>query len=353
MLMKKRFLVAALLTGMALMLTACGDSDKYTTIDASIESKLTKIADYKGVSYNVEEVTVTDEEVQEEMEMELSWYGEYKAIDGKTVVEDGDTVNIAFKGLLDGEEFEGGTTDSYDLTIGDGEMIDGFEEGIVGKTVGETFSLDLTFPDDYDDTEVAGKNVTFEITVNQIEEYVEPELTDEFVKENLDYENIEAFKAATKESLIESGMENAEYEAQTALIQELIDNSTFEMVEDEVETYRQDLIAEYQSYAEMYGMEYADFLEMFMDTTEEEFEETSKVDAENQIKTILIYQEIIDKEDLGITESEYTERLAEMAEEYEYDSPEEFETEYEKASLISDMLYEKAMEYIIENAKKE
>lgn len=351
--MKKRFLFAALITSMAVMLTGCGNSDKYTTIDASIESKLTKLADYKGLSYNVEEVTVTDEEVQEEMEMELSWYGEYKAIDGKTLVENGDTVNIAFTGKIDGAEFEGGTADSYDLTIGDGDMIDGFEEGIVGKNVGDTFSLDLVFPEDYYDTEVAGKNVTFEITVNQIEEYVEPELTDEFVKENLDYENIEAFKSATKESLIESKMEEVEYTAQTELIQGLIDNSTFEMDEDEVEAYRQDLIAEYESYAEMYGMEYSDFLEMFMETTEEEFEETSKTEAETQIKTILVYQEIVDKENLGITEKEYTESLAKMAEEYEYDSPEEFEAEYEKASLISDMLYEKAMQFILDNAKTE
>ena len=351
--MKKRFLFAALITSMAVMLTGCGNSDKYTTIDASIESKLTKLADYKGLSYNVEEVTVTDEEVQEEMEMELSWYGEYKAIDGKTLVENGDTVNIAFTGKIDGAEFEGGTADSYDLTIGDGDMIDGFEEGIVGKNVGDTFSLDLVFPEDYYDTEVAGKNVTFEITLNQIEEYVEPELTDEFVKENLDYENIEAFKSATKESLIESKMEEAEYTAQTELIQGLIDNSTFEMDEDEVEAYRQDLIAEYESYAEMYGMEYSDFLEMFMETTEEEFEETSKTEAETQIKTILVYQEIVDKENLGITEKEYTEALAKMAEEYEYDSLEEFEAEYEKASLISDMLYEKAMQFILDNAKTE
>lgn len=351
--MKKRFLFAALLTSMAVMLTGCGDSDKYTTIDASIESKLTKLADYKGLPYNVEEVTVTDEEVQEEMEMEMSWYGEYKAIEGKTLVENGDTVNIAFKGLIDGVEFEGGTAESYDLTLGSGEMIDGFEEGIVGKNVGDAFSIDLVFPEDYYDTEVAGKNVTFEITVNQIEEYIEPELTDEFVKENLDYENVDAFRTATKESLIESKMEEVEYAAQGELIQSIIDNSTFEMVEDEVEAYRQDLIAEYESYAEMYGMEYGDFLEMFMGTTQEEFEETSKSEAETQIKTILVYQEIVDKENLGITEKEYTESLAQMAEEYEYESPEEFEEEYEKASLISDMLYEKAMQFIIDNAKTE
>ncbi|MBQ7065887.1 MAG: trigger factor [Lachnospiraceae bacterium] len=351
--MKKRFLFAALLTSMAVMLTGCGDSDKYTTIDASIESKLTKLADYKGLPYNVEEVTVTDEEVQEEMEMEMSWYGEYKAIEGKTLVENGDTVNIAFKGLIDGVEFEGGTAESYDLTLGSGEMIDGFEEGIVGKNVGDAFSIDLVFPEDYYDTEVAGKNVTFEITVNQIEEYIEPELTDEFVKENLDYENVDAFRTATKESLIESKMEEVEYAAQGELIQSIIDNSTFEMVEDEVEAYRQDLIAEYESYAEMYGMEYGDFLEMFMGTTQEEFEETSKSEAETQIKTILVYQEIVDKENLGITEKEYTESLAKMAEEYEYESPEEFEEEYEKASLISDMLYEKAMQFIIDNAKTE
>lgn len=351
--MKKRFLVAALLTGMALVFTACGDSEKYTTIDASIESKLTSLAEYKGLSYNVGDVTVTDEEVQEEMEMELSWYGEYKAIEGKTEAENGDTVNIAFTGMIDGKEFEDGSAESYDLTLGDGEMIDGFEEGIVGKKVGETFSLDLVFPEDYYDTEVAGKNVTFEITINQIEEYVEPQLTDEFVKENLEYENVQAFETATKESLIDSKMEEAEYSAQSELLQQIMDNSTFELDEEEVEAYRQELIAEYESYAEMYSMEYNDFMEMFMGTTAEEYEETSKTEAENQIKTILVYQAIIDKENLGITEKEYSENLEKMAEEYEYENAEEFEEEYEKESLVSEMLYNKAMQFIVDNAKTE
>lgn len=351
--MKKKIIFAAALIGMTIVFSACGSNEKYTTIDASLESKITELAQYKGLSYAPAQVTVTDEEVEEEMEMELSWYGAYEKIPDKTVAEEGDTVNIAFQGTINGEEFEGGTSEGYDLTLGDGEMIEGFEEAIIGKNVGDTVTVDLVFPEDYYDESAAGQNVTFEITLNQIEEYVEPELTDEFVKENLEYENIEAFREATRNSLVESGMEEAREEAQSELIEEIMDNSTFEMVEDEVAAYREEMIAEYEAYAEMYGMAYGDFLEMFMGTTEEAFAEDSKGMAENSIKNILIYQAIIDKEDLGITEKEYKKAAKEMAEEYEYGSVEEFEADNDKMSIVSDMLYDKVMNFIIENAKSE
>lgn len=350
--MKKKIIFAATLIGMTMIFSACGSNEKYTTIDASLESKVTELAQYKGLSYKLEEVTVTEEDVEEEMEMELSWYGTYEKLD-KTVAEEGDMVNIAFTGTIDGEEFEEGTSDSYDLTLGEGEMIEGFEEAIVGKNVGDTVTVDLVFPEDYYDEEIAGKNVTFEITLNQIEEYVEPELTDEFVKENLEYENIEAFREATREELVESEMESAEEYAQTELIDEIISNSTFELVEDEVSAYREAMIEEYESYAEMYGMSYGDFLEMFMDTTEEEFEAGSREMAEESIKTILVYQAIIEQEDLGITEKEYKKAVKEMAEEYEYDSVKEFEEDYDKMSTISDLLYDNVMKFIVENAKKQ
>lgn len=351
--MKKKILFAAAMMGMIMAFTACGKEEKYTTIDASLESKVTELGEYKGLLYQPEEATVTDEEVQESMDMEVSWYGTYEAIPDKTTVEDGDTVNISFKGMIDGAEFEGGTAESYDLALGEGEMIEGFEESIVGKNVGDSFSTDLVFPEDYYDTEVAGKNVTFEITINQIEEFVEPELTDEFVKENMGYESIEAFEEATRNSLVESALEENEQAAQEVLLAEILENSKFDMKEEEVEAYREALIAEYESYAEMYGMEYADFLEMFVETTEEEFEEESKVLAEDEIKTILVYQAIIEKENLGITEKEYESTLKEMAEEYGYESPEEMEADYEKASIISDILYQKVMEFLLENAKTE
>lgn len=349
--MKKKIIFTAVLTSMAVFCSACGKNENYNTIDASLESKVTELAQYKGLSYEKAEVTVTDEEVEEEMEMELSWYGSYEKIPDKTVAEKGDTVNISFKGTINGEEFEGGTSESYDLTLGDGEMIEGFEEAIIGKNVGDTVTVDLVFPEDYFDEETAGQNATFEITLNQIEEYVEPELTDEFVKENLEYENVEAFREATKNNLVESGMETAEEDARNAMIEEIIENSKFELVEEEVSQYREEMIAEYQSYAEMYGMSYGDFLEMFMGTTEEAFEEDSKGMAEDSIKTILIYQAIIDKENLGVTEKEYEKAAKEMMEEEEYDSLEEFEADYDKMSTISDMLYDKVMNFIVDNAK--
>ena len=222
--MKKKAVVAMLIMCMAVSAAACGkssDTEKTTTettdtkdsedskedsTDTDIKetdssegnrlvsvkdvSKYVTIGEYKGLDLNRTSQSVTDDDVQAEINYDLEDNGT-EVKDG--TVENGDTVTINFTGTIDGKEFDGGSAEDYELVVGDGGMIDGFEDGIVGMKSGETKELDLTFPDDYYEESVAGKAVVFKVT---LQKFTRPaELTDEWVAANTDYDSVYAVLA--------------------------------------------------------------------------------------------------------------------------------------------------------------
>ena len=153
-------------------------------------SEYVKVGDYKGLDYSIAEVSVTDEEVDTEIDSRLQSAATTETVtEGK--VEDGDSINIAFAGTIDGEEFEGGSSESYDITVGTTQMIDGFVEGLIGHEIGDNVILNLKFPDDYSNEDVAGKDVVFDVTINYKSVKVVPELDEDFVKEKCDVDRVE------------------------------------------------------------------------------------------------------------------------------------------------------------------
>lgn len=345
-------IISLLCVGLMAFGTGCGSKEETTEIDSGFKSKMISLGDYKGITYEQMDTVVSDEEVKEEMSNELYEHGEYTAID-KVKVEQGDTVNISFEGTINGEEFEGGSEESYDLEIGSGEMIEGFEEGIVGADVGSSVELDLEFPDDYYETEMAGKAVHFKVTVNQIEEYKEPELTDAFVKEKMEYESVDDFEKQIRAMLEENKQLEAAEAAQYEIIEKIVSTSEFQMDEQEVADLADSIEEEYKEYADMYGMEFADFLSIFMGQTEEEFQ-ASKVDyAKEQIQFELVLQEIAHKEKLGITDSDYEKQITSLVEEYGYESREALEADYDKDSIMKDMISDMVYNFLIEKGKAE
>ena len=212
--MKKKTVAAMLVMCMALSATACGGSDTKETktettqdtgdkkdsassdkktsasavrlVSVSDVSKYVTIGEYKGLTLDRASVTVTDDDVQAEIDYNLEENGT-EVNDG--TVEEGDSVTINFTGTIDGKEFDGGSAEDYDLVIGEGGMIDGFEDGIIGMKKGETKELDLTFPDDYYEESVAGKPVVFKVT---LQKFTRPsELNDEWVAANTEYKTVD------------------------------------------------------------------------------------------------------------------------------------------------------------------
>ena len=231
--MKKKTVAAMLVMCMALSATACSESDTKETktettqdtgdkkdsassdkktsasavrlVSVSDVSKYVTIGEYKGLTLDRASVTVTDDDVQAEIDYNLEEKGT-EVNDG--TVEEGDSVTINFTGTIDGKEFDGGSAEDYDLVIGEGGMIDGFEDGIIGMKKGETKELDLTFPDDYYEESVAGKPVAFKVT---LQKFTRPsELNDEWVAANTEYKTVDEYRAAVKKELEENETKSAD-----------------------------------------------------------------------------------------------------------------------------------------------
>ena len=297
----KRKVIAALLLGMAITVTGCSgnttkdtdttteaasDASSETTADSSSESEAAteaaerpdykaldyvKLGDYKGLEVTLASTDVTDEEVEQQVETNLNNNDKSEEIKEGTV-ENGDVANIDYEGKLNGKAFDGGTAKGYDLTIGSGSFIDGFEDGLIGKKIGDTVDLNLTFPKDYSSTDLAGKEVVFTVKINSVKRA--PKLTDELAAEisNNEYKTAEAYNNYIKEDLEKTKKENQHNQELNDLVALAYQNATVNDYPQEMIDYQLEQVTSYyKSYADQYGMEYADFLKQQVGMTEEEF----------------------------------------------------------------------------------
>ncbi len=274
---------------------------------------------------------VSDDEVQTYIESYLlPYYPVYNETD-KSTVEDGDIVNIDYVGTLDGEEFDGGSAEGYNLTIGSGSFIDGFEDGLIGVTVGETVALELTFPETYGSTDLAGQDVVFTVTVNSIVEEATigyDELTDDYVNDNFSaygLTTVEELKDdiySTLESSYESEKESA---IQESVLEQLMEgcevNAPDGLLEEKVET----TIAQIKESAETYEMEYADFILTYYGYSDEDSFEAYvyEVLEESMIET-LILEAIVADQGITISTSDFNYFVSYYVSYYGYDDEEAF-----------------------------
>ena len=282
-------------------------------------SEYVKVGDYKGLDYSIAEVSVTDDEVDTEIDSRLQSAATTETVtEGK--VEDGDSINIAFAGTIDGEEFEGGSSESYDITVGTTQMIDGFVEGLIGHEIGDNVILNLKFPDDYSNEDVAGKDVVFDVTINYKSVKVVPELDEDFVKENSDVDTVDEYKEAVKEELLAQKESQADLDAKEALWNEIVASSeVISYPEEELEAANaaaDEIENQYKSQAESYGMEWEDFLESYMGSSQEDFEESKKQYAEETVLQEMVMYYIAREEGIEVTDKEYKEYLADSLETY-------------------------------------
>ena len=353
--MQKKLLSAIIGVALAVSVVGCGgNSGTYTDMNANLKSKVKTLGEYKGLSYSWEEVTVTDEEVEEEIGYELEWYTEYEEVTDRTTAQNGDVVNIDFVGKIDGEAFEDGSAEEYDLELGSGEFIPGFEEQIVGKEVGSEFDVNVTFPDEYDES-LAGKDAVFEVKLNKIQKTIPVELTDEFVKETLesDYETVEQYRAGVKEDLLLSKQDENREKAIGELMEQILEKSEFVVETADVEALLEEQMANYEMYASMYDMELAEFAESLMGCTVEDLRNNGKAEVEDEIKFNLVFSEIAKKENLGVTQEEYEQAVTAELADYECETIEEFEEQIGKEDYISGMIYDKVANFLLEQSTKQ
>ncbi len=356
--MKKR-LVAAVLAGMMIFTAAgCGKTKEYRAEDMS---KYIELGEYIGFEVEMD-TEVTDEEIQAQIEDIREASKEYEKITTGTVVE-GNTINIDYTGILDGETeaFEGGSDSDFNIKIGSHTFIDNFEEQLIGHKAGETVKVSATFPADYGVEDLNGKLANFTVTINYIcGAEIIPEWTDEFVTEISEgnYKTTKEYEAYIKDFYTQQKVEAAESNKQQTVIAKIIENAKVkEYDQKEVDAYYNDCVNYYTSMAETYyGSELGDFVQNTMGVTEEKFLEDVAASSYQYVVGNLALLAIAYEEGLSITDAEYEERLADLAEEYGYEDPAELEKECEEESgetyLRDEFLRDKALEFVLDSVKE-
>lgn len=354
--MKKKTWIVVMLASLLAMTAACGkkeaEPEKPDTGEEFTDSSVTRLGTYQGIEVHID-TTPTEEEIQAEIDSFLAENPATKPIEGKTVIEKGDTVHIDFVGRMDGEPFAGGSSngEGYNLTIGSGSFIPGFEDGLIGKEIGTTCELPLTFPDPYNpNPDMSGAETVFEVTIHEIVEYVDAELNDEFVQKNTEYDTVEAYRDAVKEGLAQYKESNRQSEKEYQVIQALIDNSEFDCAEADLETLRNNIIEEQEMYAAYAGIELSEYISSYMNMTEEEFNTQVEELAQFQLKSRLIIDAVTQAEQIGVTEEEYQEGLKSLASQYGAESAEAFEGTYGREMIEDTLIYDKTIDYLVEQA---
>lgn len=333
--MKKK-MMAVLLAGMMVLAAGCGG-----------KAEKVNVGEYKGLILT----SVSQEAVDAEIDAMLEYFSELVEVD--RAAEEGDTVNINYVGLKDGVAFEGGTDDSeagFDLELGSNSFIDGFEDGLIGVVAGEKRDLNLTFPENYGNEELNGQAVVFQVTVNAVKTKLVPKLTDEFIAEKFpEHTTVDSYTEALRESLNYSTY----YEQVT---EQLLASSEVEKYDEEaVAARKEQLIAEYTSYAQYYGSYYGLDTEtaiMYFLGFEsmDAFQEEMGNYAYEVQKNAMIIDEIAKLEKIELTDEIYNEKALEYAKAYEHEDVAGFVEEYGEETVRSAILSELVMEFLIDNA---
>lgn len=349
--MKKRVLALTMILCLVVTmgLTGCGSSNPYADMDLS---EYVKLGDYKNLEREEINVSVSDEEVEEQVEADVEATATTEEVtSGK--VKDGDTVNIDYEGKKDGEAFDGGTGTDYDLEIGSGTFIDGFEDGLIGKKVGSTVDLDLTFPDDYSSEDLAGQDVVFTVTINSIKVETVPDYNDEWVADNSDVKTTEEYEAMVKEDLLEEKETTAKNDIITELWQQVIeDTEIIKYLEEEVNAYITELENQWQTMADTYGMELEDLWASYGLEDEEGYNEYNKGIAQDYVAEQMILYYIAEQEGLTYTDDEADE-LRQAIEDAGYDD-ESFKESYGQEIepyIDAALTFNAVGEFLFENAK--
>ena len=275
-------------------------------------SKYVKVGTYKNLQYDKISVSVTDKEIQSEIKTRVKAKATTKSVESGTV-KNGDTINVSYVGKINGKTFSGGSASKTNITIGTTSMIDGFTDGLIGKSIGSKVTLHLQFPKSYSDSKVAGKKVVFTVTINSKQVTVTPTYNLAFVKKYTKYNTIKAYEASVKKDLLKTKKSNAESTVKTNLWNQVVANSTIKKYPKKQLQYEIDqTTAQYKKMAKNYNMTWKKFLKSYMNLSESEYNTQAKAYAKSKVKQKLVMYAIADKEGIKVTNKEYKEYLSSL-----------------------------------------
>jgi len=304
---------------------------------------------YKGVEVEKQEVTVFDEEVDAEIRKEQEKNASKNEITDRPV-KDGDDIVLDFEGFCDGVAFEGGKGTDYPLTIGSGSFIPGFEEQLVGANIGEEMEVNVTFPENYQSDDLAGKDAMFKCTVKKITEKILPELDDEFADEVSEFSTLAEYKEDVRKNILERKQRSAQTVKENQAVEKVIADAHVEIPAAMLRTQQEQMTSEFEQQVMSQGMNFDDYLK-YAQTTREQMVENMKDEAERRIKYRLVMEQVAKEENIVATEEDFEAELQKMADAYRMDveTIKKYFVE-RKEGMMEDIAVQKAITFVADNA---
>ena len=323
------------------------------TAEVAVKPEVT-LGEYKGLKVDKVSAEVTDEEVDAEIEKERERNARTVDVTDRAV-QDKDQITLDFEGFVDGTAFEGGKGEDYPLTIGSGAFIPGFEDQLIGAEIGKETEVKVTFPEEYQAKELAGKEAVFKCTVKTIKVKELPELDDEFASDvSEEGETMEEYKAEVRGKLKERKEREAKEKKENQVVEQAVANAEIDLPEPMVDLQARQMADDFARRIMQQGMTLEQYFQ-FTGLSEEKMMEELKPQAEKRIRTRLVLEAIVAAENIEVSDERLEEELKKMAEAYqmEVDKLKEFMGENEKKQMKEDIAVQEAVTLITEAAVEE
>ncbi len=324
--------------------------DLVMCISVTVKPEFT-LGEYKGIKLTEIVHTVSDDDVAAELAQKQERNGRLVSVEDRPA-QNGDITNIDFEGFVDDVPFAGGKGENYDLTLGGGQFIPGFEEQIVGKSVGEEFDVKVTFPEEYHAEDLKGKAAVFKVKLNSIQYKELPELDDEFAKDVSEFDTLDELKADIRAKLEKAAAESTKQEKENAVIDKLVDDTEIDVPDCMIDSRIESIIRENNMRMAQQGLTFEQYLS-FMGSDIEQFKVMMRPNATKQVKANLILEAIVKAEGFEVTDAQVDDKIREMAEIYNMEADKLKGTlrEQDIENLKEDMKMEMAVALLVESAK--
>lgn len=319
------------------------------TAEVALKPEVT-LGEYLGVEIEKTDAKVTADDVKAELEKVREQNARLVDVTSRGV-KDKDQAVIDFEGFVDGVPFEGGKGTDYPLTIGSHSFIDNFEEQLIGAKIGKEVEVNVTFPENYQAAELAGKPATFKVTVKAIKVKELPKLDDDFAKDVSEFDTLADYKADINKNLTEKKKEEAKREKEAKAVAKAVENASMDIPEGMIKLQVNNMVNEFAQRLQMQGLSIDQYIQ-YMGSNHQQFMESLKPEAVTRIKNSLVLEAVVKAENITATEDDFEEEVKRMADMYkmEVDKVKEILGDNEKEQIMSDLAIQKAAELIASKA---
>lgn len=307
----------------------------------------TAIEGYKGIEYTKASTDVTDEDIDAEVKKVLERNSRLVNVEGRAA-ENGDIAVIDFEGFVDGVAFDGGKAEKYNLTLGDGQFIPGFEDQIIGHNIGEDFSIQVKFPDEYQAEELKGKDAEFKIKLHELKKRELPDFDDEFVKDVSEFESVDAYKADVRTKLEKKKAEDAENSKDKQLTDKLAELLQAEIPEAMFTNQINNMLGEFEMNLRAQGLDFNTYMQ-YTGMSIDDLAENYRATAERQVKVSLALKKIAELENIAVSDEDVASKYQELADTYKVEL-DRVKNVFSAEDIASDIKVLRALDLVRENA---